>query len=194
MKIHLLHGIHTPTGDPVVKSLISYLQKVVPSVMFPDYGWIAALETRRINPVVVGTLLPFVEPGDILVGHSNGCAIIYDMLQQGAQPSGVVLIDGALKSNFVLPACVKFAHVYWNAGDDVTIVAELAEKMPLSLVDKNWGDLGHEGYKGSDARVTINEDCGKAAGEPSVDGHSTIFTYPGWETVIAQNIHKEVTK
>jgi hypothetical protein len=47
-------------------------------VRVPDYGLITAAETRIVNPLIVRTLPPYVEAGDVCVGHSNGCAIGYD--------------------------------------------------------------------------------------------------------------------
>lgn len=168
--IHLLHGIHTAAGDPHVPALIPYLPG---PHKFPDYGWIAALETRRINPAVIGTLIPYVEPDDILVGHSNGCAIAYQVAEE-VPVRGLVFINAALHRNIVLPAWVKFAHVYFNAGDDITQVAEFQADMPVPLVDPVWGKMGHAGYSGTDPRVR-NFDCGAIKDMPVVIGHSDIF-------------------
>src|SRR5208282_1639889 len=110
--------------------------------------------------------------GDILVGHSNGCAIIYDLLLTGVLVKGLVLINGALKRDIQIPTGIDFCHVYWNSGDTITIDAMLGAD--LSLVDPVWGDMGHAGYLGNDPRV-LGVDCGNTAGLPPVSGHSTIF-------------------
>lgn len=178
MKFHVLHGIHTPTNDPVVESLLPFLKG---EINYPDYGFILAVETRRINPVIVGSVAPYVGPDDIMVGHSNGCAIIYDLLQRGVKMKGVVLINGALRQDIILPPCVKFAHIYYNAGDNITEVARCAEMLAISPVDAVWGEMGHAGYVGNDPRVK-SFDCGPAAVAgtvlPGISGHSDIFTPP----------------
>lgn len=176
MKIHVLHGIHTAFNDPVVEELLPFLEG---DVRYPDYGYILAVETKRINPAIVGSVTPYIGADDVMIGHSNGCAIIYDLLRQGVKMAGLVLINGALRQDIVLPDCVKFCHVYFNAGDNITEVARAAEMLAISPVDPVWGQMGHAGYIGTDTRVT-NFDCGSVAvapaGMPLVSGHSDIFT------------------
>jgi len=80
--IHLIHGIHSG-GPSWIQGFIPYL---APSaVSFPDYGWIAGLETRAANPIIVGCLKPYIAPDDVLICHSNGCAIGYDLMNAGVK-------------------------------------------------------------------------------------------------------------
>lgn len=172
MKVHLVHGIHTPTGDPEVRELVPYLRAAGFDVRFPDYGWIAALETRIVNPLMERVLLPYLETGDVLIGHSNGAAIAYDLMNLGAPVIGAVFINAALQPSITRPAHVKWIDVYFNAGDEITEAAQIAER--LHLVDLVWGEMGHRGYEGTDSAITgIN--CGASAGMPVVSGHSDIF-------------------
>lgn len=185
VRIHLVHGIRTSGSNQPPEALIPYLP---PAVYYPDYGYELALATRVLNPMIEGAIAPYIEPGDVMIGHSNGCAIIYDLLQKGAQPSGVVFINGALEQVFALPACVQWCDVYFNPGDTITEAAKVAAK--LGLVDLCWGELGHAGYAGSDPRVT-NINTGNTRGFPIVEGHSAIFSstnLPVWGPYIAQRI------
>lgn len=169
--IHLLHGIHTAGAEGPVEALAQYLS--LPYV-YPDYGFILALETRRINPAVIGALLPYIGKDDILVGHSNGCAIAFQIAQK-TPVQGLVLLNGALKDGLPIPAAVKFVQVYFNGGDDITEVAQFEADLPASPVDPIWGMMGHAGYKGTDSRVR-NFDCGATSGLPRCWGHSDIGT------------------
>lgn len=173
MKCHLIHGIHTGISDPSVPSLIPYLHG---EVVYPDYGFILAGETRRINPAVIGSLQNYVGPDDVMIGHSNGCAIIYGLLQRGVKMKGVVFINAALTTWPGIPDYVKFCHCYYNSGDDITEIAQVAEE--LGLVDPNWGAMGHFGYKGTDQRW--RNFCGDLASAPGtlpgLCGHSDLFT------------------
>lgn len=186
--IVLLHGIHAEGQNTVVDEIAAYLGQ---PFLYPDYGYILAVETRRINPAVVGALLPYIGEKDVLIGHSNGCCIAYRIAQQ-KPVKGLVLIDGALKRDLVLPSWVEFCDVYFNAGDDITEVAEAAARIPGFPVDPMWGDLGHAGYSGDDKRVT-NIDCGATQGLPVVSGHSDI-SVPGkieaWGPYIAARLTK----
>jgi hypothetical protein len=170
--IHLIHGIHTEGPSPV-KGLIPFLNAAGFEVRYPDYGWEAGLETRIVNPFVVGSIQPYVAPNDILIGHSNGCAIAYDLLQRGAKVAGAVFINAALERSIARLA--PWIDVYFNPGDEITEVAQLGER--LGLTDCSWGAMGHAGYLGTDPLIaSIN--CGSTPGMPVVSGHSDFFT-PG---------------
>jgi hypothetical protein len=175
-RVHVVHGILDPVGKAGLLKLVPYLQQAGFDVRVPDYGVITAVETRIANPLIVRTLRPYVEPGDLYIGHSNGCAIGYDLITAGARPAGVVFINGALKRNIELPGAT-WADVYYNEGDDATVAAVAAARLGLS--DPVWGDMGHVGYSGSNPNVT-NIDCDSVArtleGLPLVFGHSDIFT------------------
>ena len=171
MRVHLIHGIHSGGPSPV-QGLIPYLKAGGFDVVYPDYGWIAGLETRLVNPIIVGSLLPYIEPGDVLIGHSNGCAIAYDLVNAGAPAVGCLFINAALEQAIVRPRQVSFIRVYFNAGDEITEAAKFAEQ--LGLTDPVWGEMGHGGYIGSDPQIQ-NRDCGATAGMPTVIGHSDFF-------------------
>jgi hypothetical protein len=171
MRCHLVHGIRTSGSHQAPEALIPYLAPA--TVFYPDYGYELELTTRLINPMIVGAIEPYIEPGDIFIGHSNGCAIGYDLLQLGAPFAGVVFINAALERQITLPPWLSWCDVYYNQGDTITEAAQLCSS--LGLVDPVWGEMGHAGYEGVDARVTsIN--CAVSAGLPEVNGHSDIFT------------------
>lgn len=167
--IHLIHGIHTQAAEGPLLALQPYLPQ---PVKYVEYGWIAALESRRWNPAIVGSVMPYVDPDDILIGHSNGCCIAYRIARE-VKVKALVLINAALRSDVLLPDWLEKVDVYYNAGDKITEVAEFEAGLPIAPVDKLWGDMGHEGYKGTDPRVT-SIDCGNTTGRLVVDGHSDI--------------------
>jgi hypothetical protein len=138
----------------------------------PDYGYILGIESRRINPIVVGCLMPFVEPDDILICHSNGCAIAYDLMRLQAV-KGAAFIDAALEQNITRPAGCDWIDCYYNPDDTVTEAAKLGAA--LGLTDLCWGEMGHAGYSGSDSAI-MNINCGATDGMPIVRGHSDFFT------------------
>jgi hypothetical protein len=172
--IHFLHGIRTGIHTEV-KGLIPFLVDAGFEVAYPDYGYELALETRFINPMIVGSILPYIKPGDILIGHSNGCALAYDLLQAGAPATRAVFINAALDTHLAIPKQLKSLDVYFNPGDTITEAAAIAER--LGWVDRVWGEMGHAGYQGSDGRVN-SFNCGPFAQPqmPPVSGHSDIFT------------------
>lgn len=187
MRVHLIHGIHTgPVSQ--VKNLIPYLEAAGLTVCYPDYGFILGLETRFVNPVIRGAMLPYIERGDVLIGHSNGCAVSYDLMSVGAPVAGAVFINGALQQSIARAPGVKFIDVYFNPGDDITLAAQFAQR--LGIVDLVWGELGHAGYKGADASIS-NFNCGATKDMPIVDGHSEFFSepnLPAWGPFLAKRL------
>ena len=170
--IHLIHGIHTePTSH--VKGLVGYLVEAGLEVSYPDYGFEWALETRLVNTMIEGALFPYIDPGDVLVGHSNGCAMAYHLALMGAPVKGLVLINGALETTIRRPGSVEWIDVYFNPGDTITEAAALGER--LGLVDPLWGELGHAGYSGDDKAI-VPIDCSATPNMPRVWGHSDFFT------------------
>jgi len=164
-----------PVGSSGLLKLVPYFQRGGFDCRVPDYGLITAIETHIANPLLWRALLPYIEPGDLYVGHSNGCAIGYDLVLNGARPAGLVLINAALRRDITLPAGM-WADCYYNAGDDATVAASAAVR--LGLVDKVWGEMGHAGPV-SDNPLITGIDCGNpgcyAAVLPPVSGHSAIF-------------------
>lgn len=194
-RVHVVHGILDPVGTAGLLKLVPYLQQAGFDVRVPDYGLITAVETRIANPIIVRTLRPYIEPGDLYIGHSNGCAIAYDLIKgEGARPAGVVLINAALRRDIELPAGM-WADVYYNDGDTATVAAVAAARLGLS--DPVWGDMGHAGYLGASPSVS-NIDCGfdgayqGLPGDlPRVSGHADIFTVgkvEHWAPYIVQRV------
>jgi hypothetical protein len=201
MKVHVVHGILCRPGCSGLLNLVPYLRAAGLDCRVPDYGLITAVETNVANPLIRRTLLPYIEPGDLYIGHSNGCAIGYELLKLGAPLAGVTFINGALKRDISLPAppTPSWLDVYYNEGDDATVAAVIGAK--LGLTDPVWGEMGHAGYAGADARVT-NIDAGKSSPGrvcldgtqdlPRVLGHSAIFEPAklgaGWARFITSRI------
>lgn len=174
MRVHVIHGIHTNLDSPV-KGLLPYLRDQGLIALYPEYGYELALETRLLNPIIEGMIEPYINPSDVLIGHSNGCAIAYHLIQRGLMVAGAVFINGALEQEIKRPPTCGFIDVYYNPGDKVTEVAKIASE--VGIVDDVWGELGHGGYVGNDPKIT-GFNCGNTAGLPMIDGHSDFFTPP----------------
>jgi len=146
------------------------------------------VETKVVNPIVVGSLKPYIGPNDVLVCHSNGCAVAYDLMNAGVKMAGAVFINGALKQNIIRPAGVGWIDVYWNEGDDITEAAKIGAA--LGIDDPVWGEMGHAGYLGDDPRIS-NINCGATAGQPHLSGHSDMGTpakFASWGPYVAGRI------
>lgn len=174
--VHIIHGIHVTEPAQSVGRLRFYFELLGYPVVVHDYGHIFAFQARCKNKDISKKIGKSVKPGDIVVGHSNGCAIIHRMAKDGVQFRGAVLINAALDRDAQIENGCEWVHVYHNKGDGWVALSRLLFWHP-------WGAMGRDGYKGNDKRVT-NFDC-----YPDVDGHSDIFTkLDRWGKIIASNV------
>lgn len=198
MRVHVVHGILSPVGTSGLLGLVPFLQAAGFECRVPDYGYITATETRIVNPLIWRSIRPYVEPGDVFIGHSNGCAIGYELAQAGAGFAGAAFINAALRRDAVPPA-PTWLDVYYNAGDLATVAAVASAAAGFS--DCVWGDMGHAGPADWDmsGRV-IGIDCGddfheRVQGLPRVSGHSDIFTpakLASWGPYIVKRIQQRL--
>ncbi len=174
-RCQLLHGIHVGRGKPSVGRLRSHIASGSGlSVVYREYGDLFAVQTGSHNPGIAESLLPQVGRGDVLVGHSNGCAIWMRALQMGAPAVGLVLLNAALKDDIEFPPQLKFVHVYFNQYDEAVPLTNFPV-LRRWLFDPLWGDMGRDGYRGKDPRVT-QFDCWNRDDElPDLAGHSSIL-------------------
>jgi hypothetical protein len=188
--IHLIHGIHTE-GVSLVEGIIPFLSEW--GVKYPDYGYILGIETRIINPLIVGSLQPYINPEDVLIGHSNGCAIAYDLMRRGVTVAGAIFINAALEANIARPAGCPWIVVYSNKGDKITEAAQIAAR--LGVTDPVWGEMGHSGYSGKDPNI-FNVFCDATVSEPVVSGHSDFFSphtnLIPWATFLANDLRRRL--
>lgn len=164
---HLLHGFNVNDGGQgSIDRLKPYLARGGMIPIDHDYGYFGLLDIRLFggNARVAKEVAASVLPGDIGIGHSNGCAILAAAAALGAPFAGLVFINAALDEDCVVSKHVKFVHVYFNDGDYAVWAAQVFKfKHP-------WGPMGRVGFKGEDPRY-LNIDC-----SPDVQGHSDIFT------------------
>lgn len=189
--IHLIHGIHTSETDGTVAGLMPYLQSTGETVRYERYGYALAILTAIQNPFRAARLAKQVSTGDICVGHSNGCDLIWRMLELGAPIKGAILINPALDVDIKFAPQLEWAYVLYNSGDEAVGWAN-----KLFLFDHPWGPMGRDGYLGDDSRIK-NVNCGlgiNADPVSAVDGHSDIFSpekLKFWGPWIARTIESE---
>lgn len=185
--VHLLHGIYNENPELGVGQIEPYLKPFGFNVKVHTYGFRFAIQTRWLNPKTAKRLLPEIEKGDIVIGHSNGCTIWYllsKLLVEENAISGAVLINPALDSDRAFGNLTDWIHVYHNKDDTVVWWSKF---LPFG---HPWGVQGRIGFTGDDSRY-VNFDCQEE--EPKVIGHSDIFS-PGkieeWGPRIAEQVFK----
>lgn len=169
-RIILFHGINGCEPETHICKMAPEFRNHGFSVIIPNIGTFSVFSmffSRRIDCRIVETLLSFIKPTDILLGHSNGATLVY-MITQKMHVRGAILINAALDSNKRPDA--DFVHVYYNSGDLVSIFSAF---MPFSA----WGAMGALGYTGPEDGSTLNIDCGAPPVDwlPPLHGHSALF-------------------
>lgn len=189
-RVVIIHGVEFRKKDKGnLRRLAAGFRAAGFCAVLPSYGY--------VHPVIAGlflwidkhiaqTIAGFIRPDDILVGHSNGCTLIY-LITQIVRVRGVVLINPALDSMLVPHA--GFVHVYYNSSDFLTKLSALVPFHP-------WGGMGGWGYEGKDRRVT-NFNQAATPGVPQLRGHSAVFERGNirpWARFMAERCIEELEK
>ena len=167
---HILHGFNISDGGRgSIDKIIPFLKDKGFDIHEHDYGWRGLLGVRLFNASTAHDVAKSVRPGDICIGHSNGCAILY-LASFECNPAGMVFINPALDSD-VQPEC-NWVHVYFNKDDPIVEISKY-------LIFHAWGNMGQVGYIGHKDYIT-NIDTQDYINMPCVSGHSDFFNHDSW--------------
>lgn len=145
-RVILVHGFASPfSGKYDIDKLRPYFEAEDYKVVQFDYGFrfFVSLGNERW----ARRLAAESQPGDIAVGHSNGCLIIQKASLIGAPFSQIVFLAPALDTDAAVGLQVERIHVWHTPTDLAVRVGGFFPKHP-------WGAMGAEGYNGSDPRFT----------------------------------------
>ena len=170
-RLLVVHGIHTNDDAGWMEWIVEEFRAAGWDARSWTYGYAWALLTRWQNPGRAKKLAAIIEPGDIVLGHSNGCTLTYMASMLGAPIGGAILLNPALDTDRVLGVQVPWINLYANRGDCAVPFAGLFPRHP-------WGPQGCEGLTVHDPRYrTVFTDEGK----PRVWGHSDILSVANLE-------------
>lgn len=167
-RVIFIHGVNIRRNQNHLRRIAPAFRDAGFCVQLPYYGYISAFFLGIFNWIdnrIADSMTSFIQEGDILVGHSNGAALVY-LISKRVKLRGAILINAALDTTDLVDA--GFVHVYYNAGD---VVARISNLIPFSV----WGAMGGVGYQGDSTNV-LNIDQGNPPDNlPKLDGHSDIF-------------------
>ena len=174
----LVHGFNVWDGGraTVGKLRPFFADSKIPYLMV-NYGWFGIgrtyLKNRKIARKVAYACktAKLMEPGKpiILVGHSNGCAIIYQACKYfGAEVDKAVFINPALDKHVDIPDNLAKLDVWYSPSDKPV-------KWSKWLPFHPWGEMGRVGYKGpsTDKVRSFNKET---AYPVSSAAHSDVFS------------------
>jgi hypothetical protein len=164
----LVHGFNVrDKGAGSIDKLGSYLEARAFRIQQFDYGWLFLLGVRMKTRKHARRLAAMSQPGDVAVGHSNGCNLIVEAAWRGARFKRVVFINPALDADTPLPPQIDRCDVWHSPSDQAVRFARFLWFHP-------WGNMGAIGYVGNSKRYrNFNKETGF---ERSSDSHSDVFS------------------
>ena len=151
-------------------------------------GWRGLLRVRFGNAKLAAKLASMIRPGDVLIGHSDGCNLVNQacwLLSDMVTPPQVdcVYCNPALDIDTPLAPQVKKALVMHSMSDRVVYISKW-------LVFHRWGQMGRIGYKDNLNHDTRYVNCTYESIGVPYPGHSGVFSKIGWRASLLNRIEK----
>lgn len=182
----LIHGFNVADGGASTTGLLrAGLEDLGLEVVEFETHWRPGLlrdllSVRFGNAKRARRLAAIIRPGDLLIGHSNGCALIDQATWLLASSRGwaapdvaAMYLNPALDVDAPLAPQVKGAWIFHTASDKIVGLAS-------RLWKSRWGSMGRDGY-----RPGPTEDYDERYSNLSYEhhgiespGHSGVFTHP----------------
>lgn len=180
-RVIIVHGIHTNDTTGWMRYVEQkFLARGWRTYVW-TYGYAYALLTRFQNPGRAEKLASIIAPGDIVLGHSNGCCLAWMAGELGAPIGGAILLNPALDSDKLMAPQVPWVNLYTNRYDEAVPWAKVFACHP-------WGAQGRDGLSVLDVpRYRVVETSIPRNDAPSVRGHSAMLAadaLPAWSQVI----------
>ena len=182
-RVIIVHGIHTNDTEGWMRRLETRFMQHGWRTYVWTYGYAYAALTRWQNPARAKTLASIVNPGDVVLGHSNGGCLAWMASQLGAPMGGAILLNPALDRDKLLAPQVPWVNLYTNRYDEAVPWAKV-------LVGHPWGSQGRDGISVLDVpRYRVVETSIPRNDAPGVKGHSAILAPEAlsqWSEVIVR--------
>lgn len=187
MTTYLLHGFNVADGG---KNTIARLQPYLPGTeVLHAYGWVGLIRLRCVNARTVQELEREVQPGDVVIGHSNGCLIAWE-LSRRVHLGAVVCINPALRRDTLWSSDTPVLCLH-NSTDWVVQLGRWWGRLTSlgGIRPHGWGAAGQYGFTEEQENVT-NLDTAAPYWPHPVKGHSGVFKDPEalayWGQIIAR--------
>jgi len=172
----LVHGFNVWDGGRASVGRLRpfFAEYGVPYLMI-NYGHFGLLDSRFKNDKIAKIIADAITNADrpvLLVGHSNGCCIIYRAATRYASIiDRAVFINPALRSDINLSNTSIKSTDIWHSPSDKPV--RWAEKLPFADA-RPWGDMGADGADFTNDSITnFNKERNFAV---SSSEHSDVFT------------------
>ncbi|AIY65184.1 alpha/beta hydrolase [Pseudoalteromonas piratica] len=153
-RVFKVHGFNVEDGGAAtIDNTSQYILQAGFAPIDFDYGHLGLVGVVLFNHNLGQALKSQLKPGDCVVAHSNGAAIAVRAAELGAQIDTLILINPALKSDYVFPKNIRKIVVYWTKHDKPVKISRAVRWLTIGMC--KWGAMGATGYTGrKDDRVT----------------------------------------
>ena len=174
----LVHGYNVKDdGAGTTGRLAKRLRRQGVEVIELMTGWRGLLAVRTTNKRRAQQLSKLIQPGDLLIGHSDGCNLIDQACHElsSFHPGKVdcVYFNPALDRDTALSPIVDNCLVFHTPSDRVVWLSK-------HLLWHPWGQMGRKGYKAT--RAALNDPRYVNVSYESLNhhqlGHSGVFKNP----------------
>lgn len=176
MKAHFFHGFNVSDGGSnSVDKLAPWFAMGGCEIVEHDYGWVGLLRLRRRNARTIQGAYPAIGQGDVLIAHSNGCLICWELVEAGAPVSAVICVQPALRRDTTWRDDVRVLCLY-NPRDRIVSMGRMWSRF-MSVANPfrdrhGWGAAGRHGFTADQANV---DNWNTATGPVPAVGHSGLF-------------------
>jgi len=134
----LIHGMNViDLGAGSIDLVKHYLYSKGHTPFEFEYGWLGLLGVRFGNKAIAEKLMQIYQEGDVVIAHSNGCAITARAIDMGLPVEHCIFIHPALQPEWepLENSKVKRIDVYYSEHDKVGRLAALYRwAAPLNFI------------------------------------------------------------
>lgn len=158
MTVIITHGFNSQKHAVWLGELGRCIEADGYATVSANYGHVWLFGVASATDDLAREIASMALPGDVAVGHSNGCTGIHKaMIDYGANIERAFFINPSLPRDPVLPPWLRHVDVFYAPNEIATLAGTLwAWANPMNLIgaSNNWGPMGRWGYSGDDERVT----------------------------------------
>jgi len=173
--IRLVHGFNVWDGG--ASTIDRFKPFLPPPIVEDDYGWTFLIGVRFRNAEAVERIAREIQPGTVLIGHSNGALICWKVAQLCPDKIlGVVTINAALRRDTLWPPGIEVLNLY-NPFDLAVLVGRWWSRLvSLGGIRRHgWGAAGRYGFSAGQANVR-SVDTSSEVWQVRAARHSGIFS------------------
>lgn len=172
-RVILIHGWNVRDfGKKSVGPLVKPLESLGHEVVLAKYGfvmspWSTSLASRKMAKYISTK----VQPGDVVIGHSNGARVAYELSYYAPLVRKMIWLNPALDADIVPAKSVQSCLVVHSKRD---LATRFARWLPGSV----WGPMGRNGYGPREFDAWGYDD--RMINFPHSGGHSDYGINPKW--------------